>query len=361
MKCLPVQLLQLCGSNKLLNMKSVYNSLISFLTLLMTSCGSKEKPASVARTPVVTESVQLVPTVSELSVSGNVEGKKTVRMGFLVGGKINYIAAEEGQMISRGQLVASLDATSYLLAKQSADVQTAQLADEYNRLDIMHSRTSVSESEFKKIGFSLQQAQKQQGLQSKNLSDTKLFAPINGVLLKRLAETGEVTSVGNPVLVMADISTVKVNAYIPENELHNIRLGQTAEVGIPALDTSYQGKITEVGSAADPASRAFTVKVEVPNTKLLIRPGMVAEIKLSSKESRSILTIPAEAVLHSTNGENYVYVVDNKQGKAFMRTVSTGQLLNNRIEILNGLNKGDVIVTGGQQKISDGSIVAINK
>jgi RND family efflux transporter MFP subunit len=219
----------------------------------------------------------------------------------------------------------------------------------------------VSESDFKKIGFAVDEAFTQQRLQGKNLSDTRLYSPMSGVLLKRIAEKGEITSVGNPVLVIADISTVKVNAYIPENELHNIQIGQTATVQITALDTSFQGKVAEVGSAADPASRTFTIKVEVPNPKLLIRPGMVAEIKLSSKESHTAITVPAEAVLHDINEESYVYVIDQKQNKAIMRTISIGQLANNRIEITNGLSAGEVIVTGGQQKLSNGAFVTIPK
>ena len=225
----------------------------------------------------------------------------------------------------------------------------------------MHDRTSVSESDFKKISFALDEAYTQQRLQGKNLSDTKLYSPISGVLLKKLAETGEITGVGNPILVIADISTVKVNAYIPENELHNIQLGQKATVQISALDSSFQGKVTEVGSAADPSSRAFTIKVEVPNPKLLIRPGMVAEIKLSSKESHAAITVSAEAVLHNTNEESYVYVIDPEQKKAFIHNVSTGQLVDNRIEITNGLNNGNIIVTGGQQKLSNGAFVTISK
>jgi RND family efflux transporter MFP subunit len=352
------------NQKNLFTMNKVYYSLISFLAILLASCGAKEKIAGISTDitiPVVTEPVQLTTSFSELSVSGNVEGFKTVHLGFLVSGKINYIAAEEGQMLSQGQQVATLDPTNYNLAKQSADVQVQQLTDDYNRLKIMHDRTSVSESDFKKISFGLDQAYTQQKLQAKNLSDTRIYSPITGVLLKKLAETGEITGTGNPILVIAEISKVKVNAYIPENELHNIQFGQKATVEISALDTSFQGKITEVGSAADPSSRAFTVKLEVPNPKLLIRPGMVAEIKLSSKESHPAITVSAEAVLHNTNEESYVYVVDQKQNKAFSRKVSTGRLVNNRIEIITGLNNGDVIVTGGQQKLTDGSLVTITK
>jgi len=345
-------------------MKQVYYSLLSFCIILLVSCGTKEKTTDAsadAAISVVTEPVKLSASGSELSVSGNVEGFKTVRIGFLVGGKIDYIADKEGQILSKGQLIASLDPTSYRLAKEAADVQVLKLTDDYNRLKIMHDRASVSESDFKKISFAVDEAATQQGLQGKNLSDTRLYSPISGVLIKRLAEKGEITSVSNPVLVIADISTVKVNAYIPENELHNVQIGQIATVQISALDTSFQGKVTEVGSAADPSSRTFTIKVEVPNPKLLIRPGMVAEIKLSSKEYHAALTVPGESVLHNTNEESYVYVIDKKQSKAFTRTVSIGQLVNNRVEITNGLSAGELIVSGGQQKLSNGAFVNIPK
>jgi multidrug efflux pump subunit AcrA (membrane-fusion protein) len=104
-------------------MKQVYYSLISFFAILLASCGAKEKATEVATdlaTSVVTEAVQLSTSGSELSVSGNVEGFKTVRVGFLVGGKIDYIADQEGQMLSQGQLIASLDPTSYSPRKTSS-------------------------------------------------------------------------------------------------------------------------------------------------------------------------------------------------------------------------------------------------
>src|SRR4030095_6647130 len=141
-------LFQLCVviKKKLFTMNKIYYSLISCLPILLASCGAKEKTTGVSTNitiPVVTEPVQLTTSLSELSVSGNVEGFKTVHLGFLVGGKINYIAAEEGQMLSRGQLAATLDPTSYSLAKQAADVRVLQLTDDYDRLKIMHNRASV--------------------------------------------------------------------------------------------------------------------------------------------------------------------------------------------------------------------------
>lgn len=312
-------------------------------------------------TPINTEKVSFSNSKSQISLSGNVEGNKTVRLGFMVAGKINYISAQEGQNISKGQLISSLDPTSYSIAKAQADIQVNQVSDEYNRLKIMYDRKSISESDFNKVKFTMQQAKQQQKLHGKNLADTRLYSPISGVLLKKMAETGEIIGVGTPLFVVADISKIKVNAYIPENELNNVKLGEQASVFISSLNKTFTGRITEIGSAADATSRAFTLKIELANPDLLIRPGMIAEVLLQSKDTKNILTIPAESILHDTDDQSYVFVVDSTKNKAYKRRVTVGQLINNKIEVKSGVADGDIIVSGGQQKLTDGASISLNK
>ncbi|SDG92536.1 RND family efflux transporter, MFP subunit [Dyadobacter soli] len=317
---------------------------------------SVEKPL-----PVVTQQAQHITANNQISVSGNVEGNKTVRLGFMVGGKINYIAAAEGQLVKQGQLLSSLDPGNYSIAKEIADVQVAQVQDEYDRLKVMHDRRSLSESDFAKVGFGLQQARAQEKLHAKNLSDTKLFAPIGGVMLKKMAEVGEIVGVGTPLFVVSDIRTVKVNAYIPESELHNIKLGQEAKVLVSSLSETFTGKVTEVGSAADAASRAFTIKIALNNPKLLIRPGMIAEVTLASNQSKKALVLPTEAVLRDLDNQSYVFVADADRKIALKRKVSIGQLTDNQIEITSGITETDRVVTGGQHKLTDGTAISINQ
>ncbi len=341
--------------------KKIYPLIIT--AAVLSACGSKkeEKTAEILAVPVVTEQAQKTTSKHEISISGNIEGHKTVRLGFMVAGKINYIAAAEGQLVSKGQLLSSLDPASYNIAHEMAEIQVNQVQDEYNRLKIMKDRNSLSESDFSKVSFGLQQAKTQQKLQDKNLADTKLYSPISGVLLKKLAETGEITGIGTPLFVVSDIRTVKVNAFIPESELHHIKLGQQATVLISSLNDTFTGRVTEVGSAADVTSRAFTIKIELPNPKLLIRPGMIAEVKVSSDQSREVLTLPADAVLRDSDNQSYVYVVDSRQNKAFKRKISVGQLINNQIEIMSGLSESEVVVTGGQHKLDDATPVTISQ
>ncbi len=158
--------------------------------------------------PVTVQKLQIVSVNEEISASANIEGNKTVKLGFMVAGKINYIAAEEGATIKVGQLLASLDPENYSIAKEMADANLNQAQDDYNRLSIMHNRKSISESDFSKVSNALKVAQAQQHLQVKNLSDTKIYAPINGVLLKKGTEVGEIIGTGLPLFVVSNIQTV---------------------------------------------------------------------------------------------------------------------------------------------------------
>ncbi|MGB8491526.1 MAG: efflux RND transporter periplasmic adaptor subunit [Bacteroidales bacterium] len=328
--------------------------------LVLSACGTgkNEKTPAEMEVPVVSSNVATESSRNEITLSGNIEGNKTVRLGFMVAGKINYIAVNEGQTLSKGQLLSSLDPVSYEIAKEMADIQVNQVQDEYDRLKLMYDKNSLSESDFAKISFGLQQAKAQQKLHTKNLTDTKLFTPFTGVLLKKLTEVGEITGVGMPLFVVSDISRIKVNAFIPENELENIRIGQNADVRIPAIDKTFDGKITEVGSVADPASRAYSVKLEAGNPGLLIRPGMIAEIVIGGNTSE-FLAVPVEAVMHDLDNQSFVYVIDTAAKKAFKRQVSLGVIRNGKIEVMSGLREHETIVTGGQQKLVDGSRVII--
>ena len=335
---------------------------ISLLVILIAGCNTKKnKPAATPTPiPVVTCRVTEITAGDEISLSGNIEGFKTVRLGFMVAGRINFIAVNEGESVKQGQMISSLDPESYTIAKEMADIQVNQVQDEYNRLKIMYDNNSLSESDFSKITYGLQQAKAQQKLHTKNLADTRLYSPIEGILLKKLAETGEITGVGLPLFVVSDIRKIKVSAFIPENELHKIKTGQKAEVHISSLSDTFYGKITEVGSAADAASRAFSVKIGIDNPKLLIRPGMIAEVKIIPDDVLKVLAVPAGSILHDYNDQSFVFVADTLKKQAFRRNVTPGRLIDNRIEIISGLTENEIIVTGGQQKLVDGSLITIS-
>lgn len=332
--------------------------------LLCTACGSDKKDSSKETEDSILVKVEKITASSiadEISVSGNIEGMTTVKIGFMVPGKVNHISSKVGQFVSKGQLISSLEPTNYALNKQLADVEFSEISDEYGRLKILHDRGSLSQSDFSKITFALQKAQTQQKLELKKLNDTKLYSPINGVLLSKQTEIGEIIDSGAELFVVSDIKKVMVLAFVPEGELNGLHIGQEANVNITALSKTFTGKITEIGSIADAASRAFTIKIEVENIGMQIRPGMIAEAKIKIARPKTAIQLPTECIISDLGNQSIVYVVDKAGQKAFKRKVSLGKMIANKIEILSGLALGETVITSGQTKLSDGVLVSIEK
>jgi len=340
---------------------SQFNSALLLSALLLSACGNKNNQSEDAtqRITVVAQMVEKTNVAREISLSGNIEGNKTVKLGFMVAGKVNFVAAEEGAPIQSGQLVASLDAENYLIAKDIADANLAQAQDEYDRLTIMHNRKSISESDYSKITNTLKMAKAQQRLQAKNVSDTKLYSPIKGVLLKKGAEAGEIIGTGLPLFVISDIQTIKVNAAIPESDLRLVKAGDVAQVYISSVDSTFTGKVIEIGSLAEATTRTFTIKVMLENKDYIIRPGMTAEVKIATTANSETIVIPGEAILHDIDNSAYVYVVDEAKNQAFKRPVSIGRMIGNNVEITSGLAADERIVTGGQNHLNNGSSITI--
>jgi RND family efflux transporter MFP subunit len=324
-------------------------------------CSGNGAPPASAPSPVAVaaQTVRKTPIDRVISTSGNIEGMSTVKLGFMVGGKVNFIAGNEGAVLEKGRLVASLDPENYRIAKAMADAGLDQARDEFKRAGIMYERKSVSEGDFTRAGNALKHAEAQQRLQAKNLSDTRLYSPITGVLLKKGAEVGEIVGAGMPLFVIADIRTVKVNAAIPETDVNLLKLGAAADVYIPSLDSTVKGRVAEIGSLAEPATRSFAAKIEIKNPKLLVRPGMTAEISIPTGRSAEVVAVPGECVLREPDNSAFVFVVDGERKQAFKRKVSLGRMHGNSVEVSSGLNPGDLLVVAGQHKLTDGSPVTL--
>lgn len=329
---------------------------------LMFGCGDKDAAGpEAAPVFVIAQKIEKKTVAGVIAVSGNIEGSKTARLGFMVSGKINYIAAREGAMIEKGQLLASLDPENYRIAKEIADANAAQIQDEYDRLNLMHERGSISESDYSKISNGLKMARAQQRLHTKNLAETRLYSPFRGVLLKRGVEVGEIIGAGLPLFGVSDIRLVHVNASVPETDLRFIKMGVKAKIVVPSIDSAFTGQVIEVGSLAEPTTRAFSVRMEVRNPDGTLRPGMTAEIQIPSGRQEEVIRVPGEAVLRDMDNTAYVFVVDEVKRRAFRRKISLGKIDENGIAVAAGLVQGELVVVGGQHKLQNGSLVALKQ
>jgi RND family efflux transporter MFP subunit len=344
-----------------MNLKNLLTIMV-VTSVVLGGCKEKSTSDSVENKSIRVEVQKVQPSENskQLLVSANVEGNKTVRLGFLVAGKVNYIAVQEGETIGKGELLSGLDPESYEIAVELVNTKLAQMQDDYDRVKKLYNRKSATESDFVKVTNGLRSAKAEQHLHSKNLKDTKLYSPIKGVLLKRGVEEGEIIDQGLPVFAVSDIYKVKVNAAVPEMELHYLKIGATAKVYIASVDSTFLGIIEEIGTLAEPTTRSFPVKIEVKNPNLLIRPGMTAEVHIETGKTKNIITVPSGAVLRDVDNSAYVFVTDTSKSQAFKRKVSLGNIVGDNIEVVSGLNPGETLVVAGQHKLSNGTSIILN-
>ena len=358
------------------------------------------------RTPAVVERAESV------SASGSVEGSETADVAFQVGGRVARVLVEEGQHVSKGQLLAEIEPTDYrnafnaAVAQKEAAVAVEQRADagvrrqeleqariefertedEYKRMKFLVDRKSLPPNDFQKIEAAYKAAKERYDMaregtrtedraaataqahaadaqaseEHKRLSDTRLVAPISGNIGMRRVDPGQTVAAGTPVFSIVELNPVKVRVGVPEAEIGNVHQGAAAEVFAPSLDgRRFAGKVAIIGVAAEPASRTYTVKILVPNPGPVLLAGMVAEARIFGPAKIHALTIPAEAVVPDPQGAPNVYVYSAERKRVYARRVEVGQPVGKEVEIRSGLRGDEEIVVGGQQKLREGSLVEI--
>ncbi len=333
------------------------NLWIVCLGCILTACSTTERKKEEQAINVQVVEVSDLNSKRILQLSGNIEPNETIRLGFLVAGRINNITTKEGEYISKGKLLASLESESYNLGLSIAKAQLNQMQDDYNRVKELYNRKSIAESEYIKICNGLQAAKAQADLQEKQVNDTKLYAPISGTLLKRGVEQNELIDKGLPLFVIANLSKVKVSVAIPESEIHHLSIGDSACVNVPAINQKYSGTISEIGALADGTTRSYTVKILLNNTNNTLQVGMMTNVEIQSEDDMDYLSLPVHCILKSPSNEYYVYVAEDN--KAFRKIISIGEIRNNHIEIINGLKQSDKVIANHLSELNNGSLITV--
>lgn len=323
--------------------------------IMLSACGGNEEKDGTSDTAVKVETA-LVEDVSAGSgnrYSGTVEEETGTQLSFAVPGTVSRVLVDEGDHVSKGQLIATLDPAqlrnAYAMAKTALD----QASDAYNRMKELHTKGSLPDIKWVDAQSSLDRARSAEQMAARQLADSRIYAPFAGVISKKLVERGENVVAGMPVAKLVSVGRLKVKIAVPEGDIPNVRLGQRASVSVTALGgTVLTGSVIEKGVDADPLSRSYDVKIGVTNGGGRLMPGMVANVALAGKGSTQACVIPAHIVQLDENNNEFVWLAVN--GKATKRIITCGDFTANGVTVRSGLEPGDRIITSGQQKISEG-------
>lgn len=332
--------------------------------LVMGACSGKEQSSETESKIVSVIAQEIYPMGSwgKRTYSGAIEAASNTSVSFATAGTVRSVNFKEGQHIGKGALMATLDSGTLESSYKSALSMRRQAEDAYNRMKILHERGSLPEMEWVEVQSKLQQAVSAEEMAKKALEDARLYSPASGIIVDKAIEPGQNVMPGMAICKIASTNGVKFKINVPEREINSIAMGEYMTVTIPGANMEFTGRVIEKGVDADAVSRSYPVWVLLPNKGGVLKPGMLGEALLESKADnpKAKLTVPVDALRLNSDNRTFIWVVKNK--RAEQRYVTIGNYTHDgAVEITDGLQAGDVVITGGIQKIGNGTEVTYGK
>lgn len=326
------------------------------VAVFLVACGGNEKKSGKRAVKVGIETVSDGASCIGNEYVGTVESSSETVLSFELGGNITRILVNEGDKVVKGQRLADVSPTSLKNSYEASVATLAQAKDAWHRMKKLHEEGVVSEIKWVEIDTKLKQAESAERISREQLSHTSIVAPFSGVITGRIGEVGMNVLPGQPVLKLADMSSVDVVFSVPEGDITKVRIGERADVKVDAIGgTVYEGIVKEKGTVADKVSHSYNVRLQLSKVDGRLLSGMVCSVRRKSQELSNQVVIPMGAVELDTDNTRFVWTV--VAGKAHRKNIVVGEFLNGGVHVLNGLNVGDKLIVHGTQKVCEGMSV----
>lgn len=278
-------------------------------------------------------------------------------------GVIREIFVHKGAGVAAGQAIARIDSRVMSAQLDQARAQAELARETWERQRRLWEQDSIgSEMLYIQARQGWQTAEANARALAERLENMTVRAPIDGVIEDRMVEVGTMVAPGSPVARVIDVNPVKVIAGVPERYAGAVSRGAPVDMVVGALvGRSFAGRVSFVGAAVDPASRTVPIEVVVPNPGGLLRPGMVAELRVASGEHTQALVVPQQAIQRAEEGY-FVYVVTERATGgpiAEARPITMGESQGGWVPVENGLSIGDQVIVAGQHQVAAGDRVNV--
>lgn len=303
-----------------------------------------------AKPPAVVEvaAVQRAALTESLSAVGTLRAGEAVVLKPEIAGRVSRIHFREGQAVRAGALLVSLD--DRLIAAQLAQAAAAarQSQADYERARELAAQKLVATADLERARTQVDVDRAKVREVEARLRQSRILAPFAGVTGLRQFSPGDMVQAGQALVALVSVHPIKVDARFPEAQAVQLRAGQTVQVTLNALPgETFTGRVLALEPVLEAASRAQTVRAELPNPAGRLRPGMTAQVAVVLAQSQAVL-VPEQALV--PQGQKVgVYVVNGKE--ALFRPVVTGARRPGQVEIKQGLAVGETIVVSGQNKL----------
>ncbi|NQT96461.1 MAG: efflux RND transporter periplasmic adaptor subunit [Candidatus Marinimicrobia bacterium] len=363
-------------------------SIITSIALSLWGCGQKETvpEEEIVRIPVELSRVERGSIESTIQFFGNVAADQEIRVYSTIPNRIIAIKVEIGDTVQAGDLLAQIDTekirqavTQAEAGLESAQAQFVSVAAEFKRIEKLYNDNALSQSQYEAVKAQrdaarsgVKQVRAVLSTAKSQLADTRITAPIAGIVSERNFEVGDMAPPQFPLFTVVKMEPVLVQINVIERHIDIVKPGQKAWITVSGYpDTVFQGWIRQVNPTLNPMTRTAKAEIEVPNPDLLLRPGMFADVSVVIDEKTAVPIIPKYTIIEKTSlnyeaGQlttskvkinRHVFVVEDSL--AIRRDITIGIEDRIKAEIISGLQGGEKIVVIGQHNLTDSCRVAI--
>lgn len=316
----------------------------------------KDGEKKVEAIPVEVVGVGRQPISASYAGTANLEAPGESQVVAKTSGVMVQLLAEEGQYVTKGQVLARLDGDRVRLEAQRSAATVNKLENNYRRSQKLRQEKLVSADSDEQIRYELEAARASLALAKLELSYTNIVAPISGVVAQRMVKPGNLINLNAPVFRIVDNSRLEAALNVPEREMAVLKPGMPLRMIVDAIPGKvFEGKVDRVSPVVDSGTGTFRVVCAFAGNETL-RPGMFGRIEVIFDQRNNVLTIPRSALLED-EGETAVYVI--RANKAVRVPVKLGYINGQVVEIVSGLKENEKVVTAGKVAIRDGSEVTV--
>jgi RND family efflux transporter MFP subunit len=320
------------------------------------------QPAETKAKEVLAASIVTQEFKHYIDVQGVVDAESQAAIQPQMPGVITKIYVNEGQNVSKGQILGEVDNSVMTAQLNALQPQLMMAMDVFNRQKRLWDQKIGSELQFLQAKTTKDALEKQVEAIQEQINLTKVIAPISGVIDHIGAKIGQYSAPGmpDPAFRIINNSKMKVKAEFAEGYASTIKIGEETELYFPDINERISGKTSYVAKFINPMTRTFSVESVIQGDGAKYRPNMVAVLKVVDYKNPSAVILPINSLLSSGN-ETYVYVVvkENNKNVAKKRIITSGKTYDGWAEITSGLQAGDRVVTTGQFEIVEGSAVNV--
>ena len=298
----------------------------------------------------------------DFSANGNFIPKQELNFLSENAGRVTAIYVDEGDRVSKGQVLARVDAEIINTDRETAEATYQNAVRDEARYQSSFSTGGVTQQQLDQAKLATKNAKLRLQASQRRLSDANIKSPINGIVNKRYIEVGAfVTAQGTQLFELVDVSKLKLKVNVNESQVASLKVGDQISIKSTVFPTEkFSGKITFIAPKAD-ATLNFPIEIEVTNnTKNSLRAGMYGTAVFNFPKQAPSILIPRTSFVGSVSS-NQVFVYDKSNNTSKVRKVVTGRILGDNVEVLEGLNEGESVITSGQINLAEGTAVSIVK